>query len=119
MSEAKHAGQGVNGASDLLEHQSQDKETRALTLIPLSEETPEQRQTRLAARATLQNALHGIPKAQLFAEVDDFCKRSGLQDHIDIFRKGALLAQRPKDWESIEELSLEERASIEYEHQHR
>ncbi|WRT68189.1 uncharacterized protein IL334_005164 [Kwoniella shivajii] len=81
--------------------------------------TSEDRDARLAARTTLQNALHGIPKAQLLREADDFCDSQGLEDFKVVFRKGALLAQRPKNWNDIEELDAEEKAAIQYEHDHK
>ncbi|WWD02360.1 hypothetical protein V865_000399 [Kwoniella europaea PYCC6329] len=81
--------------------------------------TPEDRDARLAARATLQNALHGIPKAQLIKESDEFCDAHGLEEHKDTFRKGALLAQRPGEWAAIDELNAEEKAAIGFEHRHK
>jgi hypothetical protein len=89
------------------------------THLDIALETAEERNARIAARATLQNALHGIPKAQLFAEVDEFCTSYGLEDHQEIFRKGALLAQRPTEWGSITELDGEDRAAAAYERAHK
>lgn len=73
----------------------------------------------IAERATLQNALHGIPKERLLLEADEFCTKWGLDDHREMFRKGALLAQRPNDWMTIDELSPEERAIVDFEHKHK
>lgn len=87
--------------------------------LPAIDSSPSERTARLAARATLQNALHGIPKQQLFAEVDQFCDRYDFNEYQAVFRKGALIAQRPKAWDAIEELNAEERAYIEQEHKHR
>ena len=87
--------------------------------LPAVDESPAERAARFASRATLQNALHGIAKPQLFAEVDQFCVKYGLTEHQAVFRKGALVAQRPRAWEAIEELDAEERAYIEREHKHR
>ncbi|WVQ99795.1 hypothetical protein IAU59_006937 [Kwoniella sp. CBS 9459] len=81
--------------------------------------TPEDRDEQVAARATLQNALHGIPKGQLLSEVDEFCNVHGLQDQQETFRKGALLAQRPGEWDDIEELTDADKAAIDYEHKHK
>ncbi|OCF41126.1 hypothetical protein I317_05040 [Kwoniella heveanensis CBS 569] len=81
--------------------------------------TPEDRDAQVAARATLQNALHGVPKVQLLSEVDEFCTVHGLQDQQETFRKGALLAQRPGEWNDIEELTDSDKAAIEYEHKHK
>jgi len=86
-------------------------------VIPL--ETDEERDARIAGRATLQNALHGMSKIRLFAEVDQFCKDHQLEDHQEIFRKGALLAQRPDDWALLDDLSDEEKAAAIYERDHK
>jgi len=85
--------------------------------IPL--ETAEERDARIAGRATLQNALHGISKNRLFAEVDQFCKAHDLEEHQGIFRKGALLAQRPDDWALLDELSDDEKVAAGYERSHK
>lgn len=73
----------------------------------------------IAERATLQNALHGIPKEQLLLEADEFCTRWGLEDHRETFRKGALLAQRPNEWMGIDELDGGEKAAVEFKHKHK
>lgn len=59
----------------------------------------------LGTTAKIQNVLHGQPKEQVIAEVDAFCERFGLQADKEIFRKGALLAQRPHEYQFIDELS--------------
>ena len=43
--------------------------------------------------AVFQNPLAGVPRDQLMADVEEFCQRFGLMDHIDSFRKGALVSQ--------------------------
>lgn len=99
------------------EYSFEHREEASATQV--ASETDEDRNERIAARATLQNALHGIPKQQLFAEVDEFCQTHGLEEHQEVFRKGALLAQRPKEWDDISELSGEDKANIRYEHEHK
>lgn len=59
----------------------------------------------ISATARIQNVLHGQPREQVIAEVDAFCERFGLQADKEVFRKGALLAQRPHEYQFIEELS--------------
>jgi hypothetical protein len=56
----------------------------------------------------LINPLNGIPKEQLLADVDQFCAETGLNDHVDVFRRGALVAQRPDEYEQISELNEED-----------
>lgn len=50
------------------------------------------------------NPLSGIPKDILFYQVSRFCTDHGLQDKEHIFKKGALVAQSPDDFEHLEEL---------------
>ena len=56
------------------------------------------------------NPLHGIPKAELINRVRSFCADHDLQEHVDVFIRGSLVAQHPEKAQSIEELSDEERA---------
>lgn len=60
----------------------------------------------------IQNPLHGIPRAQLLAQVEEFAKEKEMADKIDLLRKAALLAQNPKEFEQIPELDEEDRAVI-------
>jgi hypothetical protein len=53
----------------------------------------------------LINPLHGIPKEQLLSDVDQFCAETGMTEHNDVFRRGALVAQRPDEYEEISELT--------------
>ncbi|KAF5389506.1 hypothetical protein D9757_004345 [Collybiopsis confluens] len=69
--------------------------------------------------ARIQNPLHGIPKAKLLAQVEEFTREKGLDDHLDVFQKGALLAQNPKGFESITELDEDDRAAIRREVTHK
>ena len=67
----------------------------------------------LSTTAKIQNVLHGQPKEQVIAEVDAFCDKFSLQADREIFRKGALLAQRPHDYQFIDELSQSDKDIIE------
>lgn len=51
----------------------------------------------------------GIPKAQLFRDVDDFATKYDLQDLKPILLKGALVAQAPSHIDRIVELDDEDR----------
>lgn len=48
--------------------------------------------------------MHGIPKDTLMAQVEAFVREQGLEEAEPTFKKGALLAQKPKDFESMIEL---------------
>ena len=54
----------------------------------------------------------GIPKDELFADVETFINETGLTEHTDLFKRGALIAQSPGAFETIEELSTEERDEL-------
>lgn len=69
-----------------------------------------------AQTAKLENALAGLSKEEIFAGVDTFTKQHELEEFNEAFRKGALLAQRPLEWDNIDELIPEDRAVIEQEH---
>ena len=52
----------------------------------------------------IQNPLHGIPKNKLLRQVEHFAQENDLEDILPYLRKGALLAQHPKEFENIPEL---------------
>lgn len=65
--------------------------------------------TSVNANQKLYNPLAGVPKQTLFNDVERFCAQSGLNEELDVFKRGALIAQSPSDFESIEELTEEDR----------
>ncbi|KAJ7790395.1 hypothetical protein B0H14DRAFT_2939897 [Mycena olivaceomarginata] len=69
--------------------------------------------------ARIQNHLHGIPKARLLSQVEEFVEEKGFNDRLKLFQKGALLAQNPKTFESIPELDEEDKAAIRREITHK
>ncbi|KAI1827526.1 sugar transporter-domain-containing protein [Xylaria intraflava] len=52
-------------------------------------------------QAKIVNPLKGIPRDQLMRDVDAFVQEKGLVEHVAYFRKGALVAQNPEDFEEI------------------
>lgn len=60
----------------------------------------------------IQNPLAGIPRETLFRNVEDFAREVDLVDMIPLLRKGALVAQDPPVFESIEELDNNEREAL-------
>ncbi|EAU81614.1 sugar transporter [Coprinopsis cinerea okayama7 len=69
--------------------------------------------------ARIQNPLHGIPEATLLRQAEEFAIDHGLEDKVDLFKKGALLAQNPADFESIPGMTEEEKEHIRRETTHR
>jgi hypothetical protein len=55
------------------------------------------------------NPLHGVPKATLLADVENFCSEYNLSEHTDTFKAGALVAQNPAAFEDIPEVSEEDK----------
>ncbi|RKU43865.1 hypothetical protein DL546_004319 [Coniochaeta pulveracea] len=51
--------------------------------------------------AKIKNPLAGLSKHELLADVEEFAREKGLEEHIPILRKGALVAQNPNDYESF------------------
>ncbi|KAI1258427.1 sugar transporter-domain-containing protein [Xylariaceae sp. FL1019] len=63
----------------------------------------------------IQNPLKGIPREQLMRDVEAFCQEKGLEEHVLILKKGALVAQNPHAFEEIdgeEALTAEEKDAL-------
>ncbi|KAM0787701.1 hypothetical protein ACM66B_003761 [Microbotryomycetes sp. NB124-2] len=60
----------------------------------------------------VQNPLHGLSREELFSRVDAFCNNNGLEAERDLFRKGAMVAQAPGDFEDFAELSEDDKYHI-------
>ncbi|KAJ5294535.1 hypothetical protein N7508_009356 [Penicillium antarcticum] len=69
--------------------------------------------------AVFENPLAGIPREQLFKDVAEFCLRYDLMDHLETFKKGALISQDPSKATSLPELTDDERVALEREHTHK
>ncbi|KAH8648870.1 hypothetical protein BGZ61DRAFT_547101 [Ilyonectria robusta] len=67
----------------------------------------------------IKNALTGIPKADLLRDVEDYAQKHQLTDALPYLRKGALVAQRPDDFECLEELDEEDREALRVEKTHK
>lgn len=55
------------------------------------------------------NPLSGLTAAELAEQVVAFCGRYEFDDKLDVFHKAAKVAQRPRDFESIEDLSEDDK----------
>jgi hypothetical protein len=69
--------------------------------------------------AKLKNPLSGFTREEMLADVELFAKEKDLEDIIPLLKKGALVAQNPKGFESIEELDDTEREWLRQEKSHR
>lgn len=69
--------------------------------------------------AVFENPLANVPKEQLMKDVEAFCQRHELTDHLDVFKKGALVSQRPWAVQGMEELTADDKLVLEREHTHK
>ncbi|KAM0746490.1 hypothetical protein T439DRAFT_132578 [Meredithblackwellia eburnea MCA 4105] len=69
--------------------------------------------------SSISNPLSGIPREQLLSDVTRFAEEKGLTEHLAILEKGALLAQSPLDYDSLDVLDQNEKDFIKYEHEHK
>ena len=69
--------------------------------------------------AVFENPLAGIPRQQLFQEVEEFCREFNLMDDVEVFKKGALVSQNPESATSLPELDEFEREALIREHTHK
>jgi hypothetical protein len=60
----------------------------------------------------IQNPLAGIPRKILMKQVEDFARDKDMTDILPLLQKGALVAQNPPAFESIDELEPEEREAL-------
>jgi hypothetical protein len=49
----------------------------------------------------IRNPLEGIPYDQLMRDVEEFAREKQLEEHIDVLRQGALVAQNPTGFRDI------------------
>ncbi|KAM0213336.1 hypothetical protein ACHAQI_004379 [Fusarium lateritium] len=68
---------------------------------------------------SIKNPLVGIPKQELLRGVEAYAQEHDLGDALPSLRKGALVAQRPGDFESIDELDETDREALRTEMNHK
>lgn len=69
--------------------------------------------------AIFENPLRGFSRDELFNLVDEFCKKYDLEEHNDLFRRGALISQDPSRVETMPELSEDDRDALRRETTHK
>ncbi|KKK14462.1 hypothetical protein AOCH_003670 [Aspergillus ochraceoroseus] len=103
-------GNHKEGARASVEH-SEKGQTRGIYDI---EETNRHR-----PNAIFDNPLAGVPREQLLEDVERFCKQHGLEEHVQLFRKGALVSQNPASAQSLPELSEVDKEALRREQTHK
>lgn len=66
----------------------------------------------------VSNPLEGISHDDLMQDVEHFAQEKGLVEHVSVLKKGALVAQDPSSFESLD-LTEEEKESLRFEAAHR
>ncbi|KAF3393476.1 Polyol transporter 5 [Talaromyces pinophilus] len=66
-----------------------------------------------------ENPLANVPRDQLLKDVEEFCRKFNLMEHVDDFRKGALVSQNPAAAMDLTELTDEEKNILLREHTHK
>lgn len=69
--------------------------------------------------SVVQNVLAHLSREELLADVDQMVLDKGLQEHSEIFRKGAIVAQTPHLMEEMQELDEEEKRVLREEFTHK
>ena len=57
----------------------------------------------------IQNPLIGLSRERLYKLSDDFCSKQGFEEKQDVFRRAALLAQNPNEYENLPELTEDDK----------
>lgn len=66
-----------------------------------------------------KNPLSGLTKEELFSDVEAFARDKNLEHILDDLKRGALVAQDPRSFESLSELSEGEKELLRREKTHR
>lgn len=96
-----------------------------LVLYRIRDSSPADAGNKLAAltenlEGEIRNPLKGIPQDTLFANVEEFQRTKGLpSDILPLLQRGALVAQNPAAFESINELEEDEKQALREEVTHR
>ena len=78
-----------------------------------------QHQNTRETSVTTANPLSGIEKHQLLPNVEEFASEHGFIEELPLLRKGALIAQKPSDYEQYSWLNNTELNALRNEIQHR
>jgi hypothetical protein len=69
--------------------------------------------------AVFENPLASIAKEDLLRDVTEFCAKFNLTDHLENFKKGALVSQNPSKVDEIPELTDDDRYNLKREITHK
>jgi hypothetical protein len=79
----------------------------AKSKVPTIEYVENGVERQLSSKVDIQhnNPLSGLTRGELHDHVEAFCGKYGFEDKIDIFHRASLVAQRPHGFETIQELT--------------
>ncbi|TEA20590.1 putative polyol transporter 1 [Colletotrichum sidae] len=69
--------------------------------------------------AKIRNPLVGLSRSDLRVQVAGFCQEFGFRDREDVFYRGALAAQNPEAYESVNELTEDDKLALRREVTHK
>ena len=72
-----------------------------------------------AAVNVIQNPLQRHAREKVVADAEDFARTHDLEEHAALFGRAALVARDQKNFQSVAELSEEERHALQYERDHK
>lgn len=79
----------------------------------------ESRTSNSKLNAVFENPLARVSREQLMADVERFCEKYNLMDHVDVFKKGALVSQNPDAAMDLPELDEDDREALRRETTHK
>lgn len=77
------------------------------------------RKASVSQAAMMRNPLSGMTQEELYADVQAFAVEKDLEDIVEDLRRGALIAQDPKHFETMTDLREEDKVALRREKTHR
>lgn len=102
-------------SQELKEHVDLSNNVNAKYVNTLSYWYPTRGSLKTVLHCRIQNPLYGIPHDKLLQQVETFAQEYEMTDIVGHLRKGALLAQNPAQFETIDELDESDREVIQRE----
>ncbi|KAI7938353.1 hypothetical protein MJO28_015273 [Puccinia striiformis f. sp. tritici] len=98
-----------------------EKDAAGVMVVPPASLPPlDPESARLAeVSAKLDNPLGGFTIEELSQQAEEFCQANGLEEHAEVFKRGAILAADQQNLDRVPNLTEDERRFIEYETTHR
>ncbi|KAI5307742.1 hypothetical protein KEM55_007536, partial [Ascosphaera atra] len=81
--------------------------------------TAESQSTGDVSVSKFENPLSGIARETLFEDVEKFCQTNKLEEHVEIFKRAALAAQNPRNFEGVDGLEEVDKDILRHEVQHK